>query len=118
MIPDPGRQAHCLCMCCPLSNWTAVPDQQGPVYLEDNVVGLHRVGRGEGRGASQQLKHQDAHGPVVGGVVVALVQDDLGRHVLRRAAERPRLLACGQFLGKAEVHLQHGTEIMVYLVSA
>ena len=31
--------------------------------LEDDVVGLHRVGAGEGRGAREQLKHQNSERP-------------------------------------------------------
>ena len=34
--------------------------------LEDDVVGLHGVGPGEGRSASEQLEHEDPQGPVVG----------------------------------------------------
>jgi hypothetical protein len=59
--------------------------------LEDDVVGLHGVGAGEGRRAGEQLEHEDTEGPVVGGDVVPLVEDHLRGHVLGRAAEGPRL---------------------------
>ena len=59
--------------------------------LEDDVVGLHGVGAGEGRGPGQQLEHEDAEAPVVSRDVVALVEDNLGRHVLGGAAEGPGL---------------------------
>ena len=71
--------------------------------LEDDVVGLHGVGAGEGRGARQQLEHEDAERPVVGADVVALVQDDLRSHVLWRPAEGPRLAPHLELLGEAEV---------------
>ena len=58
-------------------------------YLEDDVVRLHGIGAGEGRRACEQLEHEDAEGPVVGADVVALVQDHLGCHILRGAAESP-----------------------------
>ena len=38
-------------------------------------------------------------------MVVAAVEDDLGRHVLGRAAERPRLAARADSLRKAKIHL-------------
>jgi hypothetical protein len=46
--------------------------------------------------------HQDAEAPPVGAEVVALAANDLGGHVLDRAAERVGLVFQG-FLGKAEV---------------
>ena len=61
--------------------------------LEDDVVGLHGVGAGEGRGAGQQLEHEDAEAPVVSRDVVPLVEDHLGRHVLGGPAEGPGLPA-------------------------
>ena len=42
-------------------------------------------------------------------MVVAAVEDDLGRHVLGRAAERPRLAARADSLRKAKVYLQPTT---------
>ena len=59
--------------------------------LEDDVVGLHGVGPGEGWSSSQELEHEDPEGPVVGRDVVPLVEDHLGRHVLGGAAEGPCL---------------------------
>ena len=59
-------------------------------YLEYDVVRLHGIGACERRSAGEQLKHEHAEGPVVGADVVPLVQDHLGRHVLRGAAESPR----------------------------
>jgi hypothetical protein len=46
--------------------------------------------------------HQDAEAPPVGAEVVALAANDLGGHVLDRAAERVGLVFQG-FLGKTEV---------------
>ena len=83
-------------------------------HLEDDVVGLHGVRSSEGRAAGQQLEHEDAHGPVVSGVVVALVEDDLGRHVLRSAAEGPRLAARAYPLGEPKVHLKEKREDLFY----
>ena len=57
--------------------------------LQNYIVSLHGVSASEGRGPSEQLEHQDSEGPVVGRDVVALVEDHLGRHVLRGPAERP-----------------------------
>ena len=57
--------------------------------LQDNVVGLHGVGAGEGRGAGEELEHEDAEGPVVGGDVVAFVQNHFGGHVFGGAAKSP-----------------------------
>ena len=53
----------------------------------------------------EQLIHEDTERPVICGVVVTFVQDDLRGHVLRRAAERPRLLPDPDLLGEAEVNL-------------
>lgn len=55
--------------------------------------------------SGEQLEDEDAERPVVHRPVVALVQDDLGRHVLGRAAERPRLVAGAEQLGEAKVDL-------------
>ena len=72
-------------------------DVPGEVYrvnaLEDDIVGLHGVGAGEGRRAGEQLEHEDPERPVVGRDVVALVEDDLRGDVLGGAAERPGLPA-------------------------
>ena len=57
--------------------------------LQDNVVGLHGVRAGEGRGAGEELEHEDAERPVVGRDVVAFVQDHFGGHVLGGAAKSP-----------------------------
>ena len=84
-------------------------------HLEDDVVGLHGVRARERWAAGQQLKHEDAHGPVVGGVVMALVEDDLGSHVLGRAAERPRLPPRAYPLGEPEVYLKgRGQKLAVH----
>ena len=53
--------------------------------------------------SSQQFVHQDPERPEVHGPVVALVEDDLGGHVLRGPAECPGLTATVDVLGKAEV---------------
>ena len=54
--------------------------------------------------SSQQFVHQDPERPEVHGPVVALVEDDLGGHVLRGPAECPGLTARLQSLGKSEIH--------------
>ena len=59
--------------------------------LQNDVVSLHGVGAGEGRSPGQQLEHEDPEGPVVGGDVMALIEDDLGGDVLRSSTECPRL---------------------------
>ena len=46
-------------------------------------------------------------------MVVAAVEDDLGRHVLGRAAERPRLAARADSLRKTKVHLQPPIQVTV-----
>jgi hypothetical protein len=51
----------------------------------------------------EQFKHEYSERPVVGADVVALVQDDFGRHVLGRAAERPRLATDLQLFGETKV---------------
>ena len=56
--------------------------------------------------AGQQLEHQDAQRPVVCRDVVTFVEDDLWSHVLRRPAERPRLLTETDLLGKTKVDLK------------
>lgn len=43
---------------------------------------------------------------------MALVQDDLGGHVLRSPTERPRLLTQTHLLSKAKVHLSEETEMI------
>ena len=46
---------------------------------------------------------------------MALVEDDLGGHVLGRAAERPRLPPCAYPLGEPEVYLKgRGQELAVH----
>jgi len=57
--------------------------------------------------AGQQLVHQDAQRPVICGDIVALVEDDLRGHVLRRPAERPRLLTETDLLGETKIHLEN-----------
>lgn len=55
--------------------------------------------------ASEQLVEQDPNAPVINGAVVALVEDDLWRHVLRRSAEGPGLAAHAQVFAEPEVDL-------------
>ena len=55
--------------------------------------------------ASEQLKHEDAQTPVVCRDVVTFVQDDLRSHVLRGAAECPRLTSVTHALGEPKVNL-------------
>lgn len=49
-------------------------------------------------------KKYPTQSPIVGSLVVALVEDDFRGDVFGRAAECPRLAAGGEFLGKAEIH--------------
>ena len=53
--------------------------------------------------SSEQFVHEDAEGPEVHRPVVALVQDDLGRHVLGGAAEGPGLPPGVDVFGEPEV---------------
>lgn len=62
----------------------------------------------------EELEHEDPQGPVVGRDVVTPVQDDLGSDILGGAAERPRLAAVHQLLGKAKVHLEGEIEESFY----
>ncbi len=55
--------------------------------------------------ASKELKHQDAQRPEVHTEVVAFVENDLRRHVLRCPAEGPGLLTTSDLLGKTKVNL-------------
>ena len=71
--------------------------------LEDDVVRLHGVGSGEGRSAGEELKHEDAQGPIVGADVVAFVENHLGSDVLGGAAKGPRLAAGLQLFGESKV---------------
>ena len=59
--------------------------------LEDDVVCLHGVGAGERWGTGEELKHEDAEGPVVGRDVMALVEDHFRGNVFRSSAESPGL---------------------------
>lgn len=63
--------------------------------LEDEGVGLHRVAGLEGRPAQHQLADVDAECPVVGRLVVSLVQNNLRRHVFRRSTKCPCLSTRG-----------------------
>merc|ERR1719507_2508962 len=72
--------------------------------LEDDVVGLHRVGACEGRGAREQLKHQNSERPVVCGDIVALVEYHFWGDILGSPAECPSLSTHRQFLGKTKVY--------------
>lgn len=71
--------------------------------LHDLGVDLHRVLVQERRLAEQELVQQDAERPPVDGHAVARVADDLGRQVLRGAAEGVGL-ALAEPLREAEVH--------------
>eukprot|EP00968_Pinguiococcus_pyrenoidosus_P005861 scaffold385_cov305-Pinguiococcus_pyrenoidosus.AAC.8 len=91
----------------------------------ENIAVVHRpVDVLEGRVTGQHLEEEAAHGPEVHGVVVALVEDELRRDVLRRAAhgERPgvvdllpvgQLLDPGHSLGEAEVD-EHQIALVVH----
>ena len=54
--------------------------------------------------SGEELVHEDAHGPVVDGPVVPLVEDDLRSHVLRGPAEGPRLTTRIHVLWETEIH--------------
>lgn len=72
---------------------------------QNGIVRAHVVLAAERRLADEQLVHEHAQCPVVDGPVVALVEDDLGRHVLGRAGERPRFVRALNDLGEAKVDL-------------
>ena len=57
--------------------------------------------RGAGASDAHHLVEENAKGPVVDGLAVALLEDDLGREILGRAAERPAAVL--DVLGEAEV---------------
>lgn len=59
----------------------------------------------ERRFAHQQLVDEDAQRPIVDRSIMALVQDDLGRHVLGRPGERPRSLVGIDALGESKINL-------------
>lgn len=65
--------------------------------------------------SSQQFVHEDAQRPQIGREVVALVENDFRRDVLRRPAERPCLPALSDALRKAEVHLKTITYFVILL---
>ena len=66
-------------------------DVTGPVNLsaEDLLVYPERIVVKEGRVSGQHLVYEDAQGPPVHGLVVALGLDDLRSQVLRGPAQRP-----------------------------
>eukprot|EP00966_Prymnesium_polylepis_P053451 1235945-Prymnesium_polylepis.1 len=61
------------------------------------------IGRNKRRGTCKHLVQHHAHPPPVGGAVVPLAQDQLGRDVLGRAAECPRILVLAHHLCKAKI---------------
>ena len=56
--------------------------------LEDLLVDGHRVIVIEGVNAGEHLVREDAQGPPVDRLAVALIQEDFGRQVLGRSAKR------------------------------
>lgn len=78
-------------------------DVTGPVNLsaEDLLVYPERIVVEEGRVPGQHLVYEDAQGPPVHGLVVALGLDDLRSQVLRGPAQRPGPV-CDP-LGKPEI---------------
>ena len=63
----------------------------------------HSLPVGERGSAREKLEDKDAKRPNVGSLVVGLVGDDLGRHVLRGPTERPSPLLPNQLLGETKV---------------
>jgi hypothetical protein len=57
----------------------------------------------EGREAGQKLEHEDADGPPIYALAVALAGDDLGRQVGRRAAQGVGPAVRRQLRGEAQV---------------
>lgn len=55
--------------------------------------------------ASQKFIHQDSQWPVVGGNVMAFIQDDLWGYVLWSPTKSPRFLSKSYFLCKAKINL-------------
>lgn len=58
--------------------------------LEDVVVDVHGVFVGEGVDASDHFVEEDAKGPPIGRLAVALVEEDLRREIFGRATHRER----------------------------
>uniref|UniRef100_A0A182TKX5 Uncharacterized protein n=1 Tax=Anopheles melas TaxID=34690 RepID=A0A182TKX5_9DIPT len=79
--------------------------REAHLAADDLFVDLDRLVGEEGRIAGRHLVHQHAERPPVDRLVVALAQDDLGREILGRAAQRPG--SALDALGEAEIgHLQ------------
>ena len=93
-----------------LSLWaTAAPFADAPTdawrqYADLDAAGWSSAKLAEARAVADAAGSASVFA-VHDGVVVAAVQDDLGRHVLRRPTERPRLASETDFFGETEVHL-------------
>ena len=59
-----------------------------------------------GEPAGKELEHENSKRPEVDGEIMAFVEYDLRRHVLRSTAERPRLTTLTDLFRKPEIHLQ------------
>ncbi len=71
--------------------------------LKNDVVGLHRIGPGERRGAGQQLEHEHAERPIVRADVVTFIKDHFRRNILRGSAESPGFASGLELFREAEI---------------
>ena len=79
------------------------------------MVRGHRVIVVEGVNASDHLEREDAERPPIDGLAVALVEEDLGGEILRRATQRvcARLAVLGEAeIGQSEVALLVNKDIL------
>ena len=85
--------------------------------LQNNVVCFHWIGSRKWRSSSEQFKHEHAERPVVSTDIVAPVQYHFWGYVFRCTAERPRLSAMLQSLGKAEVYEFYIPKSQIFKIS-
>mmetsp|Transcript_10988 Transcript_10988/g.34677 ORF Transcript_10988/g.34677 Transcript_10988/m.34677 type:complete len:411 (+) Transcript_10988:108-1340(+) len=91
-LQQAADQAHPVCV---------HPLRVGDLAREDLLVCRHVILRLERRAAGQKLVEQDSERPIVCGFVVPLLEHNLRREVLGRAAERPS--AVEHLLGEAKI---------------
>ena len=63
--------------------------------------------------ASEKFKHQNSQGPVVDGIVMAFIQNDLRCYIFWCTTERPCFPTRSKSFGKAEINLQELKKDMV-----
>lgn len=73
--------------------------------FQDERVDLALIGSvGEGWSAREEFVHEDAEGPDVGAMVVALVGDNLGCDILGSSAERPGASLTAELFRETEIY--------------